>query len=920
MDQPINILIVDDEPKNLTVLETVLADPGYRLVRAESADQALLALVAEEFALLILDIRMPGMTGFELAQIIKERRKTARVPIIFLTAYYNEDQHVLTGYDSGAVDYLHKPVNASILRSKVAVFAELHRTQRECGLANRSLLAEMTERRRAEEQLRVLNETLEQRVAERTEALREREERLRRIFKQSPAGIVQTDVHGNMTLVNDRWCEMLGFSQVELLGRNVADVTDASSLDLTLENVRRLAEGGPDFQIEKNCRRKDGTIFQVQSNVAGLRDAAGRYQGLLAVVLDITERKRAEETVARLAAIVESSHDALFSEDREGIVTSWNRGAEQIFGYRADEIIGTSIMRLIPAARKEAEHEMQRNIAAGQRGGTFETVRQAKDGREFHASITLSPLKDAAGKIIGSSRVVRDITERNAAEEALQANEERMRLATAATGVGIWEWNLFTGFIRWDAQMFRIYGVAPTTDGLVTYETWRRALLPEDLVPQEELLAETVRRLGNSTRDFRIVRAENGECRWIQAVETVRTNEEGKAEWVVGTNLDVTARTNAERAIREEAQRKDEFLAMLGHELRNPLNAIRHAVQIGVEAPQNHVACQAAAKVIDRQSMQLSRMVDDLLDVARINRGRVELRVEALDLGPVLEQAVAAVRPLFDGRGQTFTSDIGSPLRVNGDAPRLEQVFVNLLTNAAKYTPGNGRISLHAQHQEGEVVVSITDSGAGIPPELLPRIFDLFRQADSTLDRALGGLGIGLNVVKSLVEMHFGRVTVESAGTNAGTTATVRLPSLLEWPAAGSAPAAHVSDSAPPKPVRVLIVDDHIDAAESLELLLQLRGCETRCAHSGPAGVAAAREFRPEVLLLDLGLPGFDGYEVARILRAEAPFADALFIAISGYAQDSDRQRCLASGFDDHFPKPFDLSKLLQAIHSRPHS
>ena len=358
MDQPINILIVDDEPKNLTVLETVLADPGYRLVRAESADQALLALVAEEFALLILDIRMPGMTGFELAQIIKERRKTARVPIIFLTAYYNEDQHVLTGYDSGAVDYLHKPVNASILRSKVAVFAELHRTQRECGLANRTLLAEMTERRRAEEQLRVLNETLEQRVAERTEALREREERLRRIFKQSPAGIVQTDVHGNMTLVNDRWCEMLGFSRAELLGRNVADVTDASSLELTCENVRWLAEGGPDFQIEKNYRRKDGTILQVQSNMAGLRDAAGRYQGLLAVVLDITERKRAEETVTRLAAIVESSHDALFSEDREGIVTSWNRGAEQIFGYRADEIIGTSIMRLIPEARQEAEHEM----------------------------------------------------------------------------------------------------------------------------------------------------------------------------------------------------------------------------------------------------------------------------------------------------------------------------------------------------------------------------------------------------------------------------------------------------------------------------------------------------------------------------------------------------------------------------------
>jgi PAS domain S-box-containing protein len=881
--------------------------------------------------------------------------------------------------------------------------------------------------------------------------LRESEARLRSILSQSPAGILETDAAGRMKLVNDHWCHMLGYTEAEMLGKTVLDITHPSCIAATTEAVGRLAAGGPDFQIEKFYCRKDGTRLSAQSNVTALRSPTGEFLGLIAVVLDITDRLRieselrdrthfleriaqvtpgvlqvfdliekrdvfinrtvesllgyspeevhamgaevvrrlmhpddlpgfeehiarvrlladgevaafefrmreraggwrwfhshdavfardaagavrqligvsteitgrklAEEVTARLAAIVESSHDALFSEDLDGIITSWNSGAEQIFGYRADQIMGTSILRLIPEARQDEEHELQRKLAAGERGGTFEATRIAKDGREFPTSITISPVKDAAGKVIGTSRVVRDITERQQVEAALRATEERMRLAAEATGVGIWEWNVLTNAIRWDAQMFRIYGVVPTADGFVNNETRRGAFLPEDLARQEEVLADTLHRLGKSTREFRILRADNRECRWIQAVETVRANEEGKAEWVVGTNLDVTARTNAENAIREEAQRKDEFLAMLGHELRNPLNAIRNAVQIGLEAPHDRDACQWAASVIDRQSQQLSRMVDDLLDVARINRGRIELRVAALDLGPVLEQAIAVVRPLLDRRRQTFTSDIGSQLRVNGDGPRLEQVFVNLLTNAVKYTPDNGRISLHARNEDGKVMVVIADNGAGISAELLPHIFDLFRQADSTLDRALGGLGIGLNVVKSLVEMHLGQVRVESAGMNAGTTATVSLPVLLEWPATESQPAAQVIATARPKPVRVLIVDDHIDAAESLETLLQRRGCEARRAHSGPAGVAAARDFRPEVLLLDLGLPGFDGYEVARILRAEAPFPDALFIAISGYAQDGDRQRCLASGFDDHFPKPLDLMKLLQVIHSRP--
>jgi PAS domain S-box-containing protein len=713
------------------------------------------------------------------------------------------------------------------------------------------------------------------------------------MLAQVSDAVVGMDTEDRITFLNAAAEHRYGVRASDVLGCELTKIYTRQWPSPEAEAAMRTAasERG-EWRGELIHRTLDGRELHVETSVTVLLGPDGERRGMVAATRDVTGRKQLEREKAEALRLLDTllTHApvgfAFF--DRELRFVRINERLAEINGYSIAAHLGRPMAEILPTLAPALNQMAARILATGQpvlnQEFTGETARAPGVTRYWNGS--WYPAHDERGEIIGFGAVVEDITERRRAEEALQANEERMRLATAATGVGIWEWNLLTGFIRWDAQMFRLYGVAPTADGLVSYETWRRALLPEDLAHQEEVLADTVRRLGKSTREFRILRADTGETRWIQSVETVRANEEGKAEWVVGTNLDVTARKNAERAIREEAQRKDEFLAMLGHELRNPLNAIRNAVQIGVEAPQDRDACQWAASVIDRQSQQLSRMVDDLLDVARINRGRIELRVAALDLGPVLEQAIAVVRPLLARRRQILTSDIGSQLRVTGDAPRLQQVFVNLLTNAVKYTPDDGRISLHARSDDGEVVVAITDNGAGISAELLPHIFDLFRQADSTLDRALGGLGIGLNVVKSLVEMHLGRVTVESAGPNAGTTATVSLPALLDWPAAESPPAARAldtaPDAAPPKPLRVLIVDDHIDAAETLETLLRRRGCEARRAHSGPAGVAAAREFHPEVLLLDLGLPGFDGYEVARILRVEAPFADALFIAISG--------------------------------------
>jgi PAS domain S-box-containing protein len=663
--EPINILLVDDEPKNLTALETVLDDPGYRLIRAGSANEALLALVSEEFALLVLDIQMPGMNGFELAHMIKQRKKTASVPIIFLTAYFSEDEHIMEGYSTGAVDYLHKPINAAVLRSKVAAFATLHRKTRQSELANRALRAEIAERHKAQDQLRQLNTDLERRVAARTAELSESEARFRALAEDMPHLVWETDADGTGTFLNLKWRSYTGLDRLD---------------------------------------RDDW-------------------------------------------AVIVHPHDA------PAMMAAWGVALET--GAECD---------------------------------TYCRCRRAADGA--------------------------------------------------------WRW-------------FRVKAAA----------------------------------VRNSTGDI---------VRWV------------------GTCTDVHEQRKAEEALVEADKRKDEFLAMLGHELRNPLAAIRHAVRIHEEEIEDPAAQQWASGVIDRQTAQLSRMVDDLLDVERINRGRIELRLEPLEIDALLARAVDSIRSTMDQKGHTLTLRIVDPgMRVRGDVARLEQIFANLLGNAAKYTPEHGQVSLIAWQDGAEAAIAVTDNGVGIPHDLLPHVFDLFTQGETSLDRAQGGLGIGLTVVKSLTEMHSGRVTVESSGGRSGTTFTVRFPLLQESApgAAAGSPASTADDL--PDSLRVLIVDDHADAAQALALLLTRRHCDVRFTHDGPTGIIAAKEFHPDVLLLDLGLPGLDGYEIARTLRADPAFRDALFVAISGYAQECDRARSLAAGFDHHCAKPVDFSSLLSVISAK---
>lgn len=400
----------------------------------------------------------------------------------------------------------------------------------------------------------------------------------------------------------------------------------------------------------------------------------------------------------------------------------------------------------------------------------------------------------------------------------------------------------------------------------------------------------------------------------LEARVKARTEELAQANEAL--RVEIAERRRAEELLAEANQRKDEFLAMLAHEMRNPLAAVVSAVQIlhlqGAEDPMLRYAQEAA----ERQAQNIVRMLDDLLDVARITRGKIELRKESVDLAAIVDYAIQAISPFIQERGHELSISLpAEPVRLEADPTRLEQILCNLLNNAAKYTPRGRHIWLTAQREGDEAVLRVRDDGVGIPHELLSHVFDLFMQADRSLDRSQGGLGIGLTLVRSLVEMHGGSVEAHSDGLGKGSELVVRLPALAAAPEGQLAKAPSGGGEAEvPCSRRVLLVDDNKDAARLISLLMEMDGHEVRVVHDGPSALATVVEYQPEVILLDIGLPGMDGHEVARQLRQKEGLPRPVLIALTGYGQEQDRQRAWEAGFDHHLVKPVDLGELKRMV------
>ena len=645
---PVNILLVDDKPSNLLVLEAILDELGEHLVRATSGEQALLLLADDDFAVVLLDVRMPTMSGFETARRIRANPRASRTPIVFLTATQEDEFSPDEAYELGAVDFMTKPLSPAILRAKVAIFADLFRKTHESARAERDKASA---------------------------TIKAKDERLRLI------------------------------------------------LDNTTD-----------------------------------------YGFVLA--------------------------------DLEGRITEWEGGAAAVTGWSAAEAIGQSIAMLFTSQDRDTGVPLAEMKCAADNGRAADRRwHLRKDGGRFFADGVMVGLRGTDGRLQGYAKIFRDSTSEHLSASELEATRDR-----------------------------------------------------------EHRAAENLRQLAAD--------------------------------------------------LSEANRRKTEFLAVLAHELRNPLAPIRNGLQILkliADAPPSMVK---AREMMDRQLTHLVSLVDDLLDVARITQGKFELKIQTLELGPVVTAAVESSAPWMEiGQHELTVQLPDEPLLLEADPTRLTQVFCNLLNNAAKFTPPGGRVSLRVRRDGGHAVIVVQDSGIGLSGDSINSVFDMFSQVAGRRDDTRAGLGIGLSLVRSLIELHGGAVSVDSPGEGQGSVFEVRLPLSSRTTDALVAP-DELEGAGNQRSYRVLVVDDNVDAADSLAILLQAKGHDTSVAYDGIEAMALAEAYRPEVVFLDIGMPRMNGYEVAAAFRSTPGLQDAVLIALTGWGSQEDRLRSREAGFDHHLTKP----------------
>lgn len=524
----------------------------------------------------------------------------------------------------------------------------------------------------------------------------------------------------------------------------------------------------------------------------------------------------------------------------------------------------------------------------------------------FAAFVTES-LHRARHRAERAARDARDRSQRlRHREEALRASEQRFRIALGSGAITVFEQDLdlrYAWIFPWDPAFNE--GNIGKTDAELFPDPDGRELM--------DLKREVLRSRKGVRRIMRLTLP--GGASYYDLVIEARRDSEGRINGVCGAALDVTTQKLAEDALKQADRQKNVFLATLAHELRNPLAAIRYAndaARVGASL-NGHTL-----ETIDHQVQHLSSLVDDLLDVSRIAQGKIQLKQVQLDAASVVQRAIASVRPLVETHRHELSIEMAPvAMPLVGDATRLQQIVVNLLTNAAKYTPEGGKIRLSAAPEQGEVVLRVSDNGIGISPQMLPRVFDLFSQVDASLDRSEGGLGIGLTLVRRLVEMHGGTIAATSDGAGRGSQFTVRLP-LAKPLAAHVKGGTTVTNLPEPKDaLRVLIVDDSQSVTTILGRLLESKGYIVEVAHDGRDGLEATKRFDPQVVLLDIGLPRLSGYDVAKQLRAAEVGKEVTIIALSGYGREEDHQQSVEAGFDHHLVKPVSLEKLLPLLKER---
>jgi two-component system CheB/CheR fusion protein len=633
-----------------------------------------------------------------------------------------------------------------------------------------------------------------------------------------------------------------------------------------------------------------------------------------AVIEDITERVLAEEALRaseeRFARFMQHLPGLAWIKDSEGRYVYTNDAAVRAFCRPRNDLYGKTDGEIFPAETAAQFREHDRRAQASDVGVQAIQALEHDDGVIHHSVVSKFPIPGQDGRPAFVGGVAIDITDLKRAENALRASEEQFRSLAEGMPHCVWVCDAY-GRNLYQNRVWYDYTGTPAGSG--HGQEWLDQCHDDDRPRLIEEWSEALRTGGSHALDVEVrILRHDGAYRWFRVKGSPITDGSRAVQWV-GTCTDIHEQRRLVDALRDADRRKDEFLAMLAHELRNPLAPIRNAVTVMALAEDDREAQRWSREVIDRQVRHLSNLVDDLLDVSRITQGKITLTKAPLAVRTFLSTAVEASRPLIDARQHALEVSLPEEaIRVEGDPTRLAQVISNLLNNAAKYTPLGGHIRLSAGRDGDEAVIRVQDDGEGISPDMLPRVFDLFSQANQSIDRSEGGLGIGLTLVKRLVEMHGGTVEARSDGPGDGSEFIVRLPLLRSEVLGTPPPSAEVSG--PGLPRRILVVDDNRDSADSLARLLRRLGHEIELAYEGSSACKAASAFTPDIVLLDIGLPGMDGYEVARRLRAEPSLDGVCLVALTGYGSEADRRKSTEAGFDAHLVKPVEFDALRRVL------
>lgn len=709
------------------------------------------------------------------------------------------------------------------------------------------------------------------------------------------------------------WCNravfsLLGFEPAAVIGRPVQDLfIEREAIEGILRDART---GSRVIERPMRLRCQGSGIKDVLLTVSACsQNGVLRYYRFY--TRDITEKLAADRDRGLLAAIIEGSQDAIVSKSLDGIIQSWNRGAERLFGYTAEEMIGRSIRRIIPPDRLREEDEILSRLRRGERIDHFDTVRVTKSGTLIDISLTISPIHDGAGRVVGASKVARDITARKRTELALRESEERFtRFMDSLPGLA-WIKDQSGRYVFANRAVERPFGIrVDDMQGRSDEELFSR-----DVALQ---FKENDRLALSSDTGIQVIESmphDDGVHHCI--VSKFPIHVAGGSRFVGGVAIDITERLRVEEALREADRRKDEFLATLAHELRNPLAPIRNGLEVLRLGGLNAGAGTRILEMMERQVGHMVRLVDDLLEVSRISRGSIELKKERIALGTVITHAVETSMPFIEARGHDLEVVVpAEEIMIEGDLIRLSQVFSNLLNNAAKFTSRGGKIGLSVVSHRGEVTIAVCDNGAGIPTSMLTHIFEMFTQVHT--GRGEGGLGIGLNLARTLISMHSGSIEAHSDGPGKGSKFVVKLPRADALGTGAEAERANGALCNEPelKSQRIIAVDDNRDSADSLGMLLKFLGAEVEVAYDGRTALDKVRSLRPTVVLLDLGMPGMDGYEVARRIREEPESKGVTLIALTGWGQEDDRSRAKEAGFDHHLVKPVDIGELQALLNS----